>query len=86
MEKWRRISLRDRILFILVVVVFLVVNKVQAILPLEAVFYLGGFVGIMLYIGYINTSIYNLKLRVKALEKVVKRDLETEIEEDSLES
>ncbi|MBF4693093.1 hypothetical protein [Fusibacter ferrireducens] len=85
MEKWRRIALRDRILLILVVVVFLIVNKVQAIFPLEAVFYLGGFVGIMLYIGYINTSIYDLKLRVKALEMVVKRGSESEVEEDSLE-
>ena len=78
MEKWRRISMRDRILLIVVIIVFLVVNSIKPVLPLEAVFYMGGLVGIMLYIGYINRSIYDLKRRVMELETVLKKESEIE--------
>ncbi len=78
MEKWRRISMRDRILLIVVIIVFLVVNSIKQVLTLEAVFYMGSLVGIMLYIGYINTSIYDLKRRVMELETVLKKESEIE--------
>lgn len=53
---------------ILVIILIFALDRISKIISLEGLFYIALFIGIILYIGYINTSIRELKDRVKQLE------------------
>lgn len=59
---------------ILVIIAILVLDEVSRIISIDGLFYVALFIGIIFYIGFINTSINELRIRVKQLESKQEND------------
>ena len=59
---------------IIIIAVLLLVNEFTKTIPVEGLFSLTAIICIIMYIGYLNTSIREMKNRIEKLEKSIEKN------------